>query len=104
MLDDSDDSAGLSAWRPVLEHATIEEELAAEPWFHVGEMDVFPEEFRAFLVPPGRVRDAFLAAHGDLLDVAFWQGTQRRLEAGEVFDVFPYRRSARLRRDRARPA
>jgi len=67
-------------------------------------MDVFPEEFRAFLVPPGRVREAFLAAHGDLLAVEFWQGVQQRLAAGEVVDVFPYRRAARLRRDRGRPA
>jgi isocitrate dehydrogenase kinase/phosphatase len=77
---------------------TIEEEFAAEPWFFVGEQDVFPEEFSAFLVPPGEVRDSFLAAHGDLLDLEFWQGVQRRLAAGEVVDVFPYRRSALLRR------
>ena len=76
---------------------TIEEEFAAEPWFFVGEQDVFPEEFSAFLVPPGETRDAFLEAHRDLLDVEFWQGVQRRLAAGEVVDVFPYRRSERLR-------
>jgi isocitrate dehydrogenase kinase/phosphatase len=86
-------------FRRLPQPASIEEEFAAEPWFHVGEMDVFPEEFRAFLVPPGPVREAFLAAHGDLLSVEFWQGVQRRVAAGEVFDVFPYRRSARLRRD-----
>jgi isocitrate dehydrogenase kinase/phosphatase len=86
-------------FRRLPQPASIEEEFAAEPWFHVGEMDVFPEEFRAFLVPAGPVREAFLAAHGDLLSVEFWQGVQRRLAAGEVFDVFPYRRSARLRRD-----
>jgi isocitrate dehydrogenase kinase/phosphatase len=91
-------------FRQLPQPTTIEEELAAEPWFHVGEMDVFPEEFRAFLVPPGPVRDVFLAAHGDLLDMDFWQGVQRRLAAGEVFDVFPYRRSARLRRDRGQAA
>jgi isocitrate dehydrogenase kinase/phosphatase len=89
-------------FRRLPQPSSIEEEFAAEPWFHVGEMDVFPEEFRAFLVPPGRVRDAFLAAHGDLLDVELWQGVQRRLASGEVFDVFPYRRSARLKRDRDR--
>jgi isocitrate dehydrogenase kinase/phosphatase len=77
---------------------TIEEEFSAEPWFHVAEGDIFPEEFRAFLVPPGTVREAFLEAHADLLDVGFWQGVQRRLAEGEVFDVFPYRRSAELRR------
>ena len=89
-------------FRRLPQPSSIEEEFAAEPWFHVGEMDVFPEEFRAFLVPPGRVRDAFLAAHGDLLDVEFWQGMQRRLADGEVFDVYPYRRPARLRRGRDR--
>lgn len=77
---------------------TEEDELAAEPWFHVGEHDVFPEEFRAFLVPPGRLRDTFLVAHGDLLGVEFWHGVQQRLRAGEVVDVFPYRRSELLRR------
>ena len=91
-------------FRRLPEPTSLEEELAAEPWFHVGEMDVFPEEFRAFLVPPGPVRDVFLTAHGDLLEVGFWQGVQQRLTAGEVVDVYPYRRSARLRRDRGRPA
>ncbi len=85
-------------FRRLPQPSSIEEEFAAEPWFHVGEMDVFPEEFRAFLAPPGDLRDTFLAAHGDLLDVELWQDVQRRLAGGEVFDVFPYRRSARLRR------
>ncbi len=85
-------------FRKLPEPTTIEEEFSAEPWFHVAEGDVFPEEFRAFLVPPGPVRQAFLEAHGDLLDVELWQGVQRRLAEGEVFDVFPYRRSAELRR------
>jgi isocitrate dehydrogenase kinase/phosphatase len=80
--------------------SSMEEEFAAEPWFFVGEQDVFPEEFKAFLVPPGRIREAFLNAHGDLLDIAFWQRVQRRLAEGEVVDVFPYRREARLQRAR----
>ena len=62
---------------------------------------MFPEEFKAFLVPPGGLRDAFLKSHGDLLDVSFWQGVQRRVAGGEVVDVFPYRREARLQRSSA---
>ena len=85
-------------FRRIPEPTSIEEEFAAEPWFFVGELDVFPEEFSAFLVPPGDVRAAFLTAHNDLLDVAFWQGVQRRLGSGEIVDVFPYRRSEALRR------
>jgi isocitrate dehydrogenase kinase/phosphatase len=77
---------------------SYEDELAAEPWFHVGEQDVFPEEFAAFLVPAGPLRDTFLAAHGDLLTVTFWQRTQERLRAGEIFDFYPYPQSRRLTR------
>jgi isocitrate dehydrogenase kinase/phosphatase len=86
-------------FRRIPEPTSLEDEFSAEPWFYVGELDVFPEEFKAFLVPPGRLRDAFLEFHGDLLDPAFWQGVQRRLAAGEVVDVFPYRREARLQRN-----
>jgi isocitrate dehydrogenase kinase/phosphatase len=87
-------------FRRIPQAATYEDELSAEPWFSVGENDVFPEEFHAFLVPPGEVRDAFLEAHGDLLDVGFWHRAQERLGAGEVVDVFPYRRSELFRRGR----
>ncbi|HUF34668.1 MAG TPA: bifunctional isocitrate dehydrogenase kinase/phosphatase, partial [Gemmatimonadales bacterium] len=85
-------------FRRIPQPATMEEEFAAEPWFHVGEHDIFPEEFKAFLVPPGRLRDSFLAMHGNLLEVDFWEGVQQRLAQGEVVDVFPYRRSELLRR------
>jgi isocitrate dehydrogenase kinase/phosphatase len=87
-------------FRRLPQPASLEEEFAAEPWFHVGEQDIFPEEFGAFLVPPGRLGVAFLNAHRDLLDLAFWQDVQRRLAEGEVVDVFPYRREARLQRSR----
>ena len=84
--------------------ASLEEEFSAEPWFYVGEQDVFPEEFKAFLVPAGPRRDDFIRAHGYLLDISFWQGVQRRLAAGEVVDVFPYRRDSRLQRNTSGPA
>ncbi|HET6837140.1 MAG TPA: bifunctional isocitrate dehydrogenase kinase/phosphatase [Gemmatimonadales bacterium] len=78
--------------------ASLEEEFAAEPYFYVGEQDVFPEEFSAFLLPPGPLRQTFLQAHADLLSTDFWHGVQRSLSRGEVVDVFPYPRDARLQR------
>jgi isocitrate dehydrogenase kinase/phosphatase len=87
-------------FRRIPQPTSIEEEFSAEPWFYVGEQDVFPEEFQAFLAPSGMLRDEFLDNHADLLDAEFWQGVQRRLAAGEVVDVFPYRRNALLRRGR----
>jgi isocitrate dehydrogenase kinase/phosphatase len=86
-------------FRRIPQATSLEDEFSAEPWFHVGEQDVFPEEFKAFLVPAGRLRETFLEAHRDLLDPSFWQDVQRRLAAGEVVDVFPYRREARLQRN-----
>jgi isocitrate dehydrogenase kinase/phosphatase len=77
---------------------TDEEEMAAEPWYYVGELDVFPEEFAAFLVPSGPLRDVFLSAHADLLTVEYWRGMQQRQREGEVVDVFPYSASRRLER------
>ncbi|HJR40752.1 MAG TPA: bifunctional isocitrate dehydrogenase kinase/phosphatase [Gemmatimonadaceae bacterium] len=75
----------------------LDEEMSAEPWYYVGEHDVFPEEFVSFLVPPGRLRDEFLDEHADLLTVRFWREMQERQRAGEIMDVFPYRPERRLR-------
>ncbi|MCC6348493.1 MAG: bifunctional isocitrate dehydrogenase kinase/phosphatase [Candidatus Eisenbacteria bacterium] len=74
-----------------------DEEVASEPWYFVGEHDVFPEEFRAFLGLRGDLLEAFLAAHGDLLEAGWWRRMQDRLHQGEIIDVFPYRTARRLR-------
>ena len=42
-------------FREIPRARTVEDELSAEPWFSVGERDVFPEEFRAFLTLPARL-------------------------------------------------
>ncbi len=72
------------------------EDGAAEPWFHVGERDIFPQEFRAFLGLKGELLDTFLARHADLLGVRFWHGMQDRHRRGEIPDIFPYDMSRRL--------
>jgi isocitrate dehydrogenase kinase/phosphatase len=74
-----------------------QEEMASEPWFTVGENDVFPEELRTFLGLQGRLRDAFLREHEDLFGVELWQGLQERLRRGEVPSFFPYPPARRLR-------
>ena len=76
---------------------TPEQEMAAEPWYYVGENDVFPEEFEAFMVPPGKLRKRFLQRHRDLFTVEFWQAMQERQRHGDMPDVFPYPESRRLR-------
>lgn len=74
-----------------------QEEMAAEPWFTVGENDVFPAELLTFLGLQGRLREAFLREHGDLFGVEFWHRLQERLRRGEVVSFFPYAKERRLR-------
>ena len=67
-----------------------EMEMAAEPWYSAGPMDVFPEEFATFLLGAPRVRKAFLKHHRDLLDAKFWQDVQASIRKGYLEDFFPY--------------
>jgi isocitrate dehydrogenase kinase/phosphatase len=84
-------------FRKLPEATTPDQEMAAEPWYYVGENDVFPEEFEAFMVPQGRLRKRFLQRHRDLLTVDFWKSMQERQLHGDIPDVFPYPESRRLR-------
>ena len=73
-----------------------EDDLESEPWFQVGEDDVFPEEFRRFLGLGGALRETFERHHGDLFGVGFWTHLQARHRRGELLDVFPYPTARRL--------
>jgi Isocitrate dehydrogenase kinase/phosphatase len=73
-----------------------DDEMSAEPWYYVGERDVFPEEFAPFMVPSGPLGDVFLSAHSDLLTIDFWLRAQAQQFAGEIRDVFPYGEERRL--------
>jgi isocitrate dehydrogenase kinase/phosphatase len=79
-------------FRKIPEARYPEDEMSAEPWYSVGPLDVFPEEFPPFLFADIRQRRLFNQLHGDLFTVEFWQGLQTAIRAGKVIDVFPYRR------------
>jgi isocitrate dehydrogenase kinase/phosphatase len=80
-----------------------DDDVAGEPWYYVGERDIFPEEFRTFLGLRGELLDVFLAHHEELLGVTFWHRMQAVHRRGEVLDIYPYRASRRLRRGAADP-
>jgi isocitrate dehydrogenase kinase/phosphatase len=75
-----------------------EEETAGEPWFFVGENDVFPEEFLPFLGLEGEPRQVFLERHADLLGVRFWSEMQEQHRAGHIPDIYPYPAQRRFER------
>ncbi len=67
-----------------------EEEMADEPWFHVGENDFFPQQMKSFVVNHPKFRERFLAHHGDLLEPAYWKKVQRDIVQNKRYDIFPY--------------
>jgi len=76
-----------------------EDEMASEPWYSVGPMDVFPEEFETFLFHTPRLKKMFAELHGDLYKAEYWQDLQRQIHDNQVVDVFPYRRKKRFERN-----
>jgi isocitrate dehydrogenase kinase/phosphatase len=83
---------------------TPEAELGDEPWYPVGRLDVFPEEFETFVLGEPGLRELFRRWHADLLEPEFWQDAQRRVAQGEIVDFFPYPESARFRRASPSPS
>ncbi len=84
-------------FRAIPPSASIDDEMAADPWFPVGADDVFPEEFPRFLGLSGRLREVFYAHHEDLFDHRAWSEWQRHLERGERIDIYPYDQKWRVR-------
>jgi isocitrate dehydrogenase kinase/phosphatase len=85
-------------FRKIPESSRYEDDLSSEPWYSVGPNDVFPEEFPKFLIGRPEILKIFYEYHGDLFDVSFWINVQKQLKAGEIVDVFPYRRRLRFKK------
>jgi isocitrate dehydrogenase kinase/phosphatase len=84
-------------FRVMPEPTTPEQEMASEPWFSVGEADIFPEEFRSFLGLSGELRELFESRHSEIYEAGFWSSIQDRIAAGELIDILPYGPGQRLR-------
>ena len=69
---------------------SIDEEMAGEPWFHIGENDFFPEQFERFVANHPRAGERFVARHGELLEAAYWRQVQHDIRDNKRRDVFPY--------------
>jgi isocitrate dehydrogenase kinase/phosphatase len=59
-----------------------EDETSAEPWFHCGPHDIFPEQWLPFLSMPPTLSAVFKQHHAELLTAARWreQQTSRELQ------------------------
>ncbi len=82
--------------RALPEARSTEEEMADEPWFHVGESDFFPEQFEHFVVNHPKFRERFLERHGELLEPDYWKQVQKDILNNKRYDVFPYQQHKRF--------
>ena len=73
------------------------DEMSGDVWYPVGPRDIFPEEFRTFLLTDPRTRRAFERFHADLLDARWWQANQAELRAGKPVEVLSYSEAIRFR-------
>jgi len=73
------------------------DEMSGDVWYPVGPRDIFPEEFRTFLLTDPRTRVAFERFHADLLDADWWRGVQADLRTGEPVEVLSYSEALRFR-------
>jgi isocitrate dehydrogenase kinase/phosphatase len=60
-----------------------EEETSAEPWFHCGPRDVFPEQWLPFLCIPPALCTVFKQHHADLLSAAWWRAVPTTQPLGD---------------------
>ncbi|HBY58848.1 MAG TPA: hypothetical protein DEH78_03440, partial [Solibacterales bacterium] len=65
-------------------------------WFHVDEDDVLVDEWERFIGIPLDLRAFFLARHGDLFTLAYWNEVRRRAARGKLHFVLPYPPERRL--------
>lgn len=88
-------------FRYIPEAPNEEAEMASEPWYPVGANDVFPEEFRWFLLSDPRIRTVFMKHHADLLDAKWWEACRQQVIQGRLENIYPYDLSKRLPNRRA---
>ena len=75
---------------------TYEQEMASEPWYYVGQNDVFPEEFKYFMLPNPYMKEVFNKKYKKLLDADYWVSVQEKIKENGVMDYYPYGSEKRM--------
>ncbi len=82
-------------FRHIPEPMTLEQEMAAEPWYSIGEYDAFPEEFIAFITGNPELKRLIRQRCAELFQPEYWKSVQEDIRNHRYRDIFPY--SSRIR-------
>lgn len=83
-------------FRHIPEPMTLEQEMASEPWYSIGEHDVFPEEFIHFITGNPTLKRQIRQQYGELFNPDYWQSVQEDIRRHRYRDIFPYSRRIRF--------
>lgn len=84
-------------FRKIPKPQNAQQMMASEPWYSIGDKDVFPEEFLLFVSSRPERRALFMKHHKELLDIEYWKAVQERIRIGTYGDVFPYAQEIRFK-------
>jgi isocitrate dehydrogenase kinase/phosphatase len=70
---------------------------ASEPWYSIAKNDVFPEDFKRWMIGRPDLKDHFISYHEALFDPEYWKSIQEKIKAGELIHAFPYPDEIRFR-------
>lgn len=84
-------------WKPKPE--TYEQIYASAPWYDIAPNDVFPEDFKRFMIGREDVKQHFWEYHNNLFNPDYWKGIQEKIKKGELLHAFPYPKEIRFRPD-----
>jgi isocitrate dehydrogenase kinase/phosphatase len=82
-------------WKP--KPQTYEEIYASSPWYEIAPNDVFPEDFKRFMIGRKDVKEYFFEYHKNLFNPDYWIQIQEKLKAGEWLHALPYPNDIRFR-------
>ncbi|MFD2037378.1 bifunctional isocitrate dehydrogenase kinase/phosphatase [Belliella marina] len=84
-------------WKPKAE--TFEQIYASSPWYDIAKNDVFPEDFKRFMIGRTDVKQHFWDFHHLLFNPDYWIDIQNKIRSGELLHAFPYPKTIRFRPD-----
>ncbi|MFD2200802.1 bifunctional isocitrate dehydrogenase kinase/phosphatase [Shivajiella indica] len=82
-------------WKP--KPQSYEEIYASSPWYEIASNDVFPEDFKKFMIGRKDVKEYFFDYHKDLFNPDYWMSIQNKLKKGELLHALPYPNNIRFR-------
>lgn len=76
---------------------TFEQIYASSPWYDIAQNDVFPQDFKRFMIGRQDVKDHFFDFHSELFNPTQWKIIQAKINSGQGIHAFSYPQKIRFR-------